>query len=381
MRARKTAIFATIGCATALGLAAPTAAAEAAPTISAPASRIGFGEITITGTAPAGATVELYESAYIWNDFYPSPDFGNGGVVTTTASGAGKYTLTRLVDSGFRFYVKANGVESRRITVAVGIIPTMTMTASNGTVDVKVAADPGQPGLQVHVQRNDGGAWTDIAGGLTSNPEAVFTTALNGQGSGTKTYRAVIDPDAENNLLAGRTTPVSINVGSGSGGGTGDGTDPAPTTPTPKPTPTPTPTPKPTTPAPTTPAPKAGDVLLSKIVYNSPGKDTGSNTSLNAEYVRLLNRTKATINLKGWTVRDAAGHVYTVSTDQRVAAGAYVYLHTGKGTNGRPDSRHRYWNRTGYVWNNGGDTAYLRTPNGKSIDTCKWTSDKGKTYC
>nr|BFE68038.1 hypothetical protein GCM10020092_013390 [Actinoplanes digitatis] len=120
-------------------------------------------------------------------------------------------------------------------------------------------------------------------------------------------------------------------------------------------------------PVPTTPAPKAGDVLLSKIVYNSPGKDTGSNTSLNAEYVRLLNTTKATINLKGWTVRDAAGHVYTVTTDQRVAVGAYVYLHTGKGTNGRPDARHRYWNRTGYVWNNGGDTAYLRTP-AKQVD-------------
>ncbi|MEU7902861.1 lamin tail domain-containing protein [Actinoplanes sp. NPDC049118] len=379
MRARITAIFTTIGCVAALGLTAPAAAADAAPTISAPASRNGFGPITITGKAPAGATVELYESAYIFNDFYPAPVFGTGGYVTTTASSSGSYTLTRMVDSGFRFYVKANGVESNRITVAMGIIPTMTMTASNGTVGVDVAADPAQPGLRVHVQRNDSGAWTDVAGGYTSDPAAVFTTTLNGQGSGTKTYRAVIDADTDNNLLAGQTTSISLNVGNGTGGGTGGGT-----TPTPNPTPTtPTPTPKPTTPAPkpTTPAPKAGDVQFSKIVYNSPGKDTGSNTSLNAEYVRLLNKTKATINLKGWTIRDAAGHVYTVNTDQRVAAGKYVYLHTGKGTNGKPDSRHRYWNRTGYVWNNGGDTAYLRTSSGKSIDSCKWTSGKGQTYC
>jgi cell division septation protein DedD len=386
MRARKTAIFATIGCAAALGLAAPAAAADAAPTISAPASRNGFGTITITGTAPAGSTVELYESAYIFNDFYRSPDYVNGGFITTQATSSGRYTLNRLLDSGFRFYVKANGVESTRISIAMGIIPTMTMSASNGTVEVDVAADPGQPGLEVHIQRNDGGVWADIAGGYTADPSATFTTTLHGQGSGTKTYRAVIDADRENNLLAGQTTSISLNVGNPT-------STPSPTpppTPTPKPTPTsaPPPTPKPTlpptptpNPTPTPTAPKAGDVLFSKIVYNSPGADTGSNTSLNGEYVRLTNRTKAAINLKGWTVRDAAGHVYTITTDQRVAAGKTLYLHTGKGTNGKPDSAHRYWNRTGYVWNNGGDTAYLRTAGGKSIDTCKWTGDKGTTYC
>ncbi|AGZ45910.1 lamin tail domain-containing protein [Actinoplanes friuliensis] len=365
MRARKTAIFAAIGCVAALGLTAPAAAADAAPTISAPASRVGYGSITITGTAPAGATVELFESAYVYNDFYASPDYANGGVITTKASTSGHYTLNRLLDSGFRFYVRANGVESKRISVAMGIIPTMTMSASNGSVDVKVAADPGQPGLAVHIQRSDSGTWTTVNTGHTgSAPDGVYTTTLSGQGSGTRIYRAVIDADKDNNLLTGQTTSISLNVGSGSGGGTGGGGTKPPATP-------------PTAPA----APKAGDVVFSKIVYNSPGKDTGSNTSLNAEYVRLLNKSRTTINLKGWTVRDAAGHVYTVRTDQRISAGKYVYLHTGKGTNGRPDSRHRYWNSTGYVWSNGGDTAYLRTGAGKAIDSCKWTSDKGKTYC
>jgi len=364
MRARKTAVLTAIGCAAALGLAAPAAAADAAPTISAPASRPGYGPITITGTAPAGATVELYESAYVFNDFYKSPDFDHGGYVTTIASGTGKYTLSRNVDSGFRFYVVANGVASSRISVAMGIVPTMTMTASAGTVDVSVTADPTQPGLRVHIQRSTDGVWADVAGGYTVGDASLFTTTLNGQGTGTKSYRAVIDAESDNNLLAGHTETVTINVGSGSGSGGGS----TPTTPT-------TPT------APTTPAPKAGDVQFSKIVYNSPGVDTRSNTSLNAEYVRLTNRTKKTINLKGWTIRDVAGSVYTIKTDQKVSAGATAYVHTGKGTNGRPDSKHRYWNRTNYVWNNSGDTAYLRSPSGKSIDTCKWTSNKGQTYC
>jgi hypothetical protein len=371
MRARKTAVLTAIGCVAALGLAAPASAADAAPTISAPASRNGFGPITITGTAPAGSTVELYESAYVFNDFYKSPDYDHGGYVSTIASGSGTYQLSRVLDSGFRFYVVANGVASSRISVAMGIVPTMTMSASNGTVDVTVSANPTQPGLAVHIQRNTDGTWTDIAGGQTVGDASVYTTTLTGQGTGTKSYRAVIDAEPDNNLLAGHTETVSLNVGSGSGSGGGS----TPTTPTPTPT-------TPTAPStPTTPAPKAGDVQFTKIVYNSPGTDNGSNTSLNAEYVRLTNRTGKTVDLKGWTIRDAAGHVYTVSTDHKLGAGKTVYVHSGKGTNGRPDSGHRYWNRTGYVWNNSGDTAYLRSPSGKSIDSCRWTSNKNQTYC
>ncbi|MFI5494733.1 lamin tail domain-containing protein [Actinoplanes sp. NPDC051859] len=375
MRARQTALFAALGCAAALGLAAPASAATA-PTISAPASRQGYGPITLTGTAPAGSTVELYESAYKFNAFYPSPDYdrGAGTYITTTANSSGRWTLNRILDSGFRFYVRAGGNDSNRISVAMGIVPSMTLSASNGTVNATVAADPAQPGLRVHIQRNSGGTWSNIADGYTSESAATFAATLTGQGSGTQSYRAVIDADADNNLLRGQTETISLNVGSGSG--TGGGTTP-PTTPTTPTTPT-----KPTTPPkPTTPSAPAGAVQFSKIQYNSPGADTGSNTSLNAEYFRLLNKTKATINLKGWTVRDASGKVYTFSGDYKLGAGRSLYVHTGKGTNHKPDVAHRYWNRTGYVWNNGGDTASLRSNTGKSIDSCKWGKGSGVTYC
>jgi hypothetical protein len=128
-------------------------------------------------------------------------------------------------------------------------------------------------------------------------------------------------------------------------------------------------------------AAKAGDVQFSKIRYDSPGRDNGSSSSLNGEWVRLTNKTKHTVDLRLWTVRDASGHVYTFGS-HALRAGKTVYLHTGRGTNGRPSSADRYWKRGSYIWNNGGDTATLRSNTGKKIDTCRYSGTrKGYTTC
>jgi hypothetical protein len=55
-----------------------------------------------------------------------------------------------------------------------------------------------------------------------------------------------------------------------------------------------------------------------------------------------------------------------------------VQVHTGKGTN---TSAHRYWGRSWYVWNNTGDTAYLRYPAGTTADTCSWGKTGSSKYC
>jgi hypothetical protein len=119
-------------------------------------------------------------------------------------------------------------------------------------------------------------------------------------------------------------------------------------------------------------------VEVNKVYYNSPGSDTGSNTSLNAEYVQLTNRRSTTVNLKYWTLRDKSNHVYTFSSDFKLGAGASVYIHTGKGTN---SSTHRYWGSGAYIWNNTGDAAYLRNSSGTSIDSCSWGSSGSYTNC
>jgi hypothetical protein len=234
-----------------------------------------------------------------------------------------------------------------------------------------VVADPGQPGLPVTV-RLAGASDTSapLASGVTGEGGS-YSAVLTGQGTATRQYRITVGGDPDNAVLENSTT-IDSN---------GAVVVPAMTTPGSTPAPT---TPPPTTPKPTTPAPvvvKPGDIQFTKIVYNSPGTDTGSNTSLNGEYVRLTNKTTRTIDLKNWTIRDAAGHIYLISTSQLLRAGKTLYLHTGKGTNGRPDSAHRYWGRTGYIWNNGGDTSILRTSSNRTIDSCNWGTGSGTTYC
>jgi micrococcal nuclease len=87
------------------------------------------------------------------------------------------------------------------------------------------------------------------------------------------------------------------------------------------------------------------------------------NENLNDEYVVLENRGNESRDLTGWTVRDEAGHAYTVGNvtldpDERVT------LHTGTGTDTAMDL---YWGRSQAVWNNGGDTVTVRDAAGAVV--------------
>ena len=125
------------------------------------------------------------------------------------------------------------------------------------------------------------------------------------------------------------------------------------------------------------PAEAASSLQFGRIYYNSPGTDTRSNTSLNAEWAIVKNVSSSTRCLTGWTVRDVAGHVYTFGSFC-LGPSKYVYLHTGSGTN---SASHRYWRSGNYIWNNTGDTAYLRNGSGTLMDSCKWGSSGSYTYC
>jgi hypothetical protein len=89
-------------------------------------------------------------------------------------------------------------------------------------------------------------------------------------------------------------------------------------------------------------------VYIYKVYYNSPGSDTGSNSSLNAEYVVIKNGDDVSHSVSGWTVRDAAGHIYTFGS-LRLGAGKQAIIHTGKGTSYTTSaSTHLYWGR--HTW-------------------------------
>jgi hypothetical protein len=120
------------------------------------------------------------------------------------------------------------------------------------------------------------------------------------------------------------------------------------------------------------PAEAANPTLhISYALPNSPGSDSGSNTSLNGEWVRIKNSSSTqSYTLTSWTVRDASSHVYTFGT-YSLHPGESVTIHTGKGTNTHAN---RYWGRASYVWNNGGDTAYLKNSSSTTKDSCGWGS-------
>jgi hypothetical protein len=127
-----------------------------------------------------------------------------------------------------------------------------------------------------------------------------------------------------------------------------------------------------------TTAEAAPAIQFGKVQYDSPGDDTRSNKSLNAEYIVIKNVGSSNRTLTGFTVRDAQRHVYKFGTFT-LKAGKSVRLHTGNGTNTTTD---RYWGSTSYIWNNSGDKATLKNKAGTTLDTCSWSSTgSGYKYC
>ena len=118
------------------------------------------------------------------------------------------------------------------------------------------------------------------------------------------------------------------------------------------------------------PAQAVSPIQFGKIQYDSPGTDSQTNASINAEYVIIKNTGTRAVSLSGWTVRDALPTVYRFGTFT-LGAGKTVVLRTGRGTN---SATTRYWGMTRYVWNNPGDTAVIKNSAGVNQDVCRWTT-------
>jgi hypothetical protein len=101
----------------------------------------------------------------------------------------------------------------------------------------------------------------------------------------------------------------------------------------------------------------AGAAPSIEIVADPPGIDR------DAEHLRLRNPTAVAIDLGGWSVEDTAKrvHRYRFPPAARIAAQGELRLYSGRGSN-RPGVLH--WGRRQAVWNNSGDAAILRDPDG-----------------
>jgi|GEM_PF-2432308 len=91
-----------------------------------------------------------------------------------------------------------------------------------------------------------------------------------------------------------------------------------------------------------------------------------------SECIVVNNAGEDPIDLGGWVLQDAARrpHVYTFAPDSRVGAHQALSLWTGRGSDGALD---RYWGRRQAVWNNSGDVAVLRDPDGEEQARASWS--------
>jgi lamin tail-like protein len=131
-----------------------------------------------------------------------------------------------------------------------------------------------------------------------------------------------------------------------------------------------------------------GDVKFVSVGTNAPGTDNNGNR--NAEFVRLKNTTGAALDIEGWVLHDAyqnsagdwgnrytfkgtalpSGSPFRVDHDSDpttadhfvMPVGADLYVYNGSGVDSTPTSNTAALYRNfRHVYNNGGDTLYVRT--------------------
>lgn len=131
-----------------------------------------------------------------------------------------------------------------------------------------------------------------------------------------------------------------------------------------------------------------GNVKITEYGSNAPGKDTTGNR--NAEFVRLVNTTGAALDVEGWILHDTyqngagdwgnrytfratdlpTGSPFKVGTPARftVPAGGQVYVYNGSGADTTPtNNTAAIYRNFKHMWNNGGDTIYVRDLDGTVV--------------
>jgi len=114
-------------------------------------------------------------------------------------------------------------------------------------------------------------------------------------------------------------------------------------------------------------APAGVPVRITALHYDGPGCDR---IAPNGEWVELTNEGDAPVDLSGYTLKDEGLHLYTFGAVV-LAPGATVRVYSGRGTD---TATELHWGLAGEeVWDNDGDTAYLRDPAGMFVDCFSYT--------
>ncbi|MGW2208493.1 lamin tail domain-containing protein [Streptomyces sp. NPDC001781] len=119
------------------------------------------------------------------------------------------------------------------------------------------------------------------------------------------------------------------------------------------------------------------NVEISRVQYDSPGWDDGSNRSLNGEWVEITNNSRHRVDLDGWRLtEDRRGVTYTFR-DFSLGGHETVRVHTGIGRDTDSDV---FQDRRNYVWDNRRDTATLRNDERRFVDSATWGGFRGPRW-
>ncbi len=97
------------------------------------------------------------------------------------------------------------------------------------------------------------------------------------------------------------------------------------------------------------------------LMADAPGSDRAN---LNGEWVEIENMGSQPVQLEGFTLSDTANNEF-IFPEVVLAPGERLRVYTGSGT---PAPGAIYWGSTSPIWNNDGDVAYLRAPDGSLVD-------------
>ena len=94
-----------------------------------------------------------------------------------------------------------------------------------------------------------------------------------------------------------------------------------------------------------------------KIQYDAPGDDS---QNINQEYVIITNTSSFSMDVTGFTIKDRGTNIFKFPRFE-LQSGQTIFVHSGYGKN---EDGHFYWNSDTPVWNNSGDTLFIRDREG-----------------
>jgi len=103
-----------------------------------------------------------------------------------------------------------------------------------------------------------------------------------------------------------------------------------------------------------------GCITIVDFHYDAKGND---NENLNDEYVILKNNCNFSVDITGWEIKDESTNIYKFKKFS-LKPGGDVTLHSGLGSD---SSKDLYWNSKNAIWNNDGDTLFLRNFAGQLV--------------